>query len=225
MFNVLKKNPYFRYIYGGKLLLENYDDVSDIIEILITANKLGLQELTSHLQSFLIKNKSSWLEGNFNYLVYKTCFKNNPFFELQNFCTKLMFKKPEEEIIERSLTLLIQNNHQMKDIQVWEYVLKWSIAQNPNLPSDPSSYSKDDFNALKNMLQQFIPFIKFYNLTSKEFFDKVLPYKKVLPKELYKDLLKHFFDHNYKPFFDHNYKPEPNDEWKCYMFLEDIFKV
>jgi hypothetical protein len=90
------------------------------------------------------------------------------------------------------------------------------------LPSDPASFSKDNFNALKNTL---LPFIKFYNLTSKEFFDKVLPYKKVLPKELYKDLLKHFFDHNYKPFFDHNYKPEPNDEWKCYMFLEDIFKV
>src|SRR5215204_1512234 len=47
-------------------------------------------------------------------------------------------------------------------------------------------------NILKNTLQQCIPFIKFYNLTSKEFLDKVLPYEEILPKELYKDLLKTF---------------------------------
>src|SRR5581483_10472666 len=35
--------------------------------------------------------------------------------------------------------------------------------------------------------------IKFHNLTSKEFIDKVLPYKKILPKELYKGLLNTFF--------------------------------
>ncbi|RGB40395.1 hypothetical protein C1646_811390 [Rhizophagus diaphanus] len=36
----------------------------------------------------------------------------------------------------------------------------------------------------------------FYNLTSKEFYDKVLPYKKILPKELYKDLLATFLNLN-----------------------------
>jgi hypothetical protein len=71
-------------------------------------------------------------------------------------------------------------------------VLKWGHAQNPELPSDPTSFSKEDFNTLKNSLQQCIPFIKFYNLTSREFTEKVLPYKKIFPKELYKDLLKSF---------------------------------
>jgi len=45
-----------------------------------------------------------------------------------------------------------------------------------------------DFN------KECIPFIRFHDLNSKEFFDKVLPYKKALPKELYKDLIKHFLD-------------------------------
>ena len=81
-------------------------------------------------------------------------------------------------------------------------MLKWGIAQNLGLPSDPTSYSKDDFNALKNTLQQCIPFIKFYDLTSKEFLDNVFPYEKILPKELYKDLFKTFLsllDLNCKP--------------------------
>ncbi|EXX60692.1 hypothetical protein RirG_177610 [Rhizophagus irregularis DAOM 197198w] len=78
----------------------------------------------------------------------------------------------------------------MSEIQVWEHVLKWGLAQNPELPSDITNYSKDDFNALKSTLQQFIPFIKFYNLTSKEFLDEVFPYREILPEELFINLLK-----------------------------------
>ncbi|PKY27767.1 hypothetical protein RhiirB3_443614, partial [Rhizophagus irregularis] len=49
-----------------------------------------------------------------------------------------------------------------------------------------------DFNTLKNTLQQCIPFINFYNLTSKEFVDKVFPYREILPEKLCTDLLKAF---------------------------------
>src|SRR5207244_7671982 len=103
-------------------------------------------------------------------------------------------------IPEKSLVSLIQNNKlQMREVQVWEHVLKWGLAQNPDLSLDPSNYSKEDFNALKNTLQQCIPFIRFYNLTSKEFLDKVYPYKKVLPKELRDDLFKCFLNSDFKP--------------------------
>ena len=97
----------------------------------------------------------------------------------------------------------------MNEIQVWEHVLKWGLAQNPELPTNPTDFSKDDFKILKNTLQQCVPFVKFRNLTSKEFTDGVLPYKKILPKELYNNLLKSFLnllDPNSKP----NDKPEPH---------------
>ncbi|GBB97437.1 hypothetical protein RclHR1_29960002, partial [Rhizophagus clarus] len=41
-----------RYIYGGRLSLEEYD-TSDIIRILVASNELSLQELITHLQLFL----------------------------------------------------------------------------------------------------------------------------------------------------------------------------
>jgi hypothetical protein len=66
------------------------------------------------------------------------------------------------------------------------------LAQNSEFPSDPASFSKEDFSVLKKTLEQCIPFIRFYNLTSNEFKEKVLPYKKIIPKELYKDLLNTF---------------------------------
>ncbi len=45
---------HFRYIYGRKISLEEYDN-SDIIKILVAASELNLQELIIYLQSFLIE--------------------------------------------------------------------------------------------------------------------------------------------------------------------------
>src|SRR5205814_1584911 len=98
-------------------------------------------------------------------------------------------------IPEKSLVSLIQNdNLQMGDAQIWEQVLKWGLAKNPELSSDPDNLSKEDFNVLNKTLENCIPLIRFYNFTSKEFIDNVLPYKKILPKELYKELFKAFLN-------------------------------
>ncbi|EXX61290.1 uncharacterized protein OCT59_027143 [Rhizophagus irregularis] len=192
-----------RYIYSGRISLEEYD-TSDIIKILIAGSELGLQELITYIQSFLIKTKANWMEQNFN-LIYQTCFENDSFLELQNFCTNLTSEEPDKIfkslnfalIPEKLLITIIQSdNFQMEEIQIWKHVLKWGLAQNPELSSDPANFSKEDFNTLKNSLHKCIPFIRFYNLTSDEFSKEILPYKKVLPKELYKDLLKYFLDSN-----------------------------
>ncbi|GES76308.1 carbohydrate-binding module family 13 protein [Rhizophagus clarus] len=199
-------NVILRYIYGGKLSLEEYD-VLDIIKILVAANELNLQELFPYLETFLIENKTSWMEQNFD-LVYRTSFENNSFLQLQKYCTDLIIKEPIKifnssnfsSISEKLFTSLIQNKGvQISEVQVWEHMIKWGIAQNPELPSKIESYSKNDFKTLKNTLQQCIPLIRFHDLTSKEFSEKVLPYKKVFPKELYKSLLKDFLNNDRKP--------------------------
>ncbi|EXX66731.1 hypothetical protein RirG_120930 [Rhizophagus irregularis DAOM 197198w] len=150
------------------------------------------------------------MEQNFN-LIYQTSFENNSFSELQKYCTDLMAKEPVKifnllnfsSIPEKLLITIIQNdNLQMSEIQIWKYVLKWGLAQHPELPSNVTNYSKDDFNTLKSTLQQFIPFINFDNLTSKEFLDEVFPYREILPEELHVNLLKTFIslsDPNIKP--------------------------
>ncbi|GBC27030.2 BTB/POZ protein [Rhizophagus irregularis DAOM 181602=DAOM 197198] len=195
-----------RYIYGGIISLKEYD-ASDIVKILVAANELNLEELIPNTQLFLIMHEMNWIEKNFN-LIYRTSFENDSFSELQNFCTELMSKQPEKifnssdftSISEKALISIIQNeNLQMSDVQVWQHVLKWGIAQNSELPSDLTTYSNDDYSILKDTLIHCIPFIKFYNLTSREFLDNILPYQKLFPEELYMDLLKIFLDHDYRP--------------------------
>uniref|UniRef100_U9UUL9 BTB domain-containing protein n=1 Tax=Rhizophagus irregularis (strain DAOM 181602 / DAOM 197198 / MUCL 43194) TaxID=747089 RepID=U9UUL9_RHIID len=165
-----------RYIYGGKLTLKNYDNLY-IIKLLIAANELSIKELT--------------------------IFESYSFLELQNYCNNLMSKNPNKifesldfpSIPEKIFISIIQNdNLQMDVVQIWKNVLKWGLAQNPELSSEPLSYSKDDFNNLRNTLEQCIPFIKFYDLTSKEFSDNILPYRKIIPEELYLDLLQSFLN-------------------------------
>ncbi|CAB4427810.1 unnamed protein product [Rhizophagus irregularis] len=147
------------------------------------------------------------MEQNFD-LIYRTSFENNYFLQLQKYCNDLISEEPSKifnspifsSIPEKLLVSLIQNeNVQLNEVQIWEYVIKWGLAQNPELSTDTESYSKDDFNILKNTLQQCIPLIRFHNLTSKEFSDKVMPYKKILPKDLYKELLKDFLNNNSSP--------------------------
>ncbi|EXX62927.1 hypothetical protein RirG_157170 [Rhizophagus irregularis DAOM 197198w] len=198
-----------RYIYGGKLSLEEYDTL-DIIKILVSSNELNLQELTTYLQFYLIENKTDWMEENFS-LIYQTSFENDSFLELRKYCIDLISKEPNKifnsinfsSISENLLFTIIQSdNLQMSEIQIWENVLRWGIAQNLDLPSDFTDYSQNDFNNLKNTLQRFIPFIKFYNLTSKEFLEKVFPYEKIFPEDLYRDLLRVYLslsDPNSKP--------------------------
>ncbi|RIA83384.1 hypothetical protein C1645_880533 [Glomus cerebriforme] len=103
--------------------------------------------------------------------------------------------------LEKFLITLIQNaNLRMSGIQVWEHIIRWGIAQNPDLTLDPSIYSNDDFNALKNTLKQIIPFIKFTDFTAKEFLEKIYhPYKKILPEELQENLIECFLNNDYKP--------------------------
>ena len=106
-----------RYIYGGKLSLEEYD-TSDIIKILVAGSELGLQELSSYLQSFLIENKTNWMEQNFD-LIYQTSFENDSFSELQKYCTDLITKGPDKifkspnfsSIPEKLLVSIIQNDN------------------------------------------------------------------------------------------------------------------
>jgi hypothetical protein len=179
-------------------------DTLNIFKLLVAANELNLQELVTYIQSFLIENKANWLKENFD-LIYQTSFENDSFLDLQEYCNDLISNEPDKifesskftSIPEKLLISVIQDdNLQVDEIQVWEHVLKWGIAQNSaKLPSDDlKDYSKKDFKTLKSILKNCIPFIRFYNFNSKEFIYKIHPYKKVLPKELYENLLLSLMD-------------------------------
>src|SRR5436190_10119210 len=65
--------------------------------------------------------------------------------------------------------------------------------------SDPHSWSDEDFKAMENTLQHCLPLIRFFSLSSKEFLQKIHPYKKLLNRQLYEDLLNSHLDPDSEP--------------------------
>ncbi|GBB88599.1 hypothetical protein RclHR1_15150004 [Rhizophagus clarus] len=194
------------YIYGGILSL-NGQETSDFLKVLAAADELLLQELVDYLQKYLIENKSEWMKENFEF-TQQISLRSNNLVELQQFCADFIAKSPEKifktlcftSISEKFLVSLIKRDDlQMKEIEVWEHVLKWGLAQNSTFNPDPDTWSDDDFETMKNTLQHCLPLVRFFSLSSKEFSHKVRPYKKLLDKQLYEVLLNSYLDSDREP--------------------------
>jgi hypothetical protein len=79
----------------------------------------------------------------------------------------------------------------MDEVKIWDYVLKWGLAWNSTINLEPSNWSADDLNAT---LQNCLPYVRFFGLSSKDFLRQVRPYRKLLKDNLYEDLLEYHLD-------------------------------
>ncbi|RHZ89522.1 hypothetical protein Glove_13g172 [Diversispora epigaea] len=188
----------FRYIYGGIANLENVE-TRFIFDLMLAANEFELKELTNKLEIYLINTKASWLKTYFS-LIYRTIFNENNFKNLQNYCNDIIVKHPNiifdspdfTSLPESALvSLLKRDDLQMEEIKIWNYVIKWGIAQNSTLPTDLEEWSKENIIALKTTLQQCLPLIRYFHISNIEVIDKIRPYKKLLNKQLWKDITHH----------------------------------
>uniref|UniRef100_U9UES3 BTB domain-containing protein n=1 Tax=Rhizophagus irregularis (strain DAOM 181602 / DAOM 197198 / MUCL 43194) TaxID=747089 RepID=U9UES3_RHIID len=75
----------------------------------------------------------------------------------------------------------------------------WSLAQNQNLVPKPDTWTDDDFRMIENTLQNCLPLIRFYSLSSKEFLHKVRSYRKLFKQQLYEKLLNSYMDPDIEP--------------------------
>jgi hypothetical protein len=83
--------------------------------------------------------------------------------------------------------LLERDDLQTKEIDTWNCLIRWGIEQTPSLNSDRSQWNNEDYEALNNALNQFIPLIRFVEISANDFFDKVQPYKTIIPNNIYEE--------------------------------------
>ncbi|KAF0476383.1 serine-enriched protein [Gigaspora margarita] len=194
VFNILIK-----YIYDGTISLEKVE-TSVIFDLLITSNEFGFKELVKHIQILFIENNTSWLHHNFS-RVYQSSFKDNSFKDLQQFCANIISKHPNiifdsEEFLTLPENILIfilkLNNLQIDEGKIWDYVIKWGIAQNPSLSSNPDQWSDLNFLSLKKTLQNCLPLIRYFQISGEDVFEKVRPYQKILEPTLWTDIMLKF---------------------------------
>ena len=67
------------------------------------------------------------------------------------------------------------------------------------LNKDISNWNKNDFIRLKNILDDIIPLIRFNQISSDDFFEKIKPYKKVFNEMVYEEVLERYIYSKWKP--------------------------
>ena len=90
----------------------------------------------------------------------------------------------------------------MDEDELWDHIICWGRAQNSELPEEINNWSPNDFNILKKTLDDFIPYIRFYDISSEDFCLKITPYNVILSNDLYQDLLKYYLIPNWQPSFN-----------------------
>ena len=160
-----------------------------MFKLLIAVDELGVQPLISYVQEYLIDNESEFLEQELLEIVYQ----HEKFTDLWNFCLDKLCEEPKKLItsdkfisLKAPLLKLLLNRDDffMDEIDIWNSLIKWGLAQNPTIPEDVKRWNKEQMMTMERTLHEFIPLIRFHHIPPDAFFYKVLPYKKLLPKQL-----------------------------------------
>ncbi|CAI2162335.1 14202_t:CDS:2 [Funneliformis geosporum] len=197
----------FEVILNATIAYEKYD-VMHLLDVLVAADELLLSEMAESIQEYLLNHKAEWLQKNFTKLWRKSrefdwCGK------VQECCQAIvcnephcLFESSEFLTLEENLVIafLKLDNLIMKEIEIWNYLLKWGKAQippkedgSPAIDDDESKWTKDDINVLGKALKGCIPHIRWFHIEASELFNKIWPLKDIFPPELLEEIFRHHF--------------------------------
>src|ERR1051325_4123512 len=130
-----------RFIYCGNIDLTKLHG-PEVLNILIAVDELDIQPLVSCIQEYLTGNRTDFLYQD-PIGILEIVYQHETFTDLRNFCLDKICDEPEELINsdkfiglkEPILELLLENDYFAPDeIIIWEGLIKWGLAQNPNIP-------------------------------------------------------------------------------------------
>src|SRR6266511_4300712 len=187
----------------------NIDDLDsiEIFKLLEACDELDFNELINDLQKHLIKTKEEWIHHNLFY-VYEISLRHQSFSLLQDYCDEAIHENPEIflksddiKLIEKSIFMSILERDELglKEIDVWDLVIRWGIVQNEELNKHISDWNNDDFIKLKNILYDIIPLIRFNQISSSDFYEKVKPYKEAFNEKIYEEILECYLYDKWQP--------------------------
>ncbi|RIA84524.1 AIG1 family-domain-containing protein, partial [Glomus cerebriforme] len=205
-------NPKFfdqilRYFYGGNLKYKS----NEIFEFLLISKEFNISELLDFLQSQLLQFPNQ-IYQNFG-ITLQISSSHELFQRLYEFCLKtinehpeIIFKSQDFHLLNENtlLDLLQKKELNLKEIEKWKSIIKWGIhhtfpdtlstniyAEYVNEIPDVSLWTRDKFRDLANTLKQFIPLINFHKITPEDFYEKVKPFKRIMNKQFYDEILKY----------------------------------
>ncbi|KAG9288845.1 hypothetical protein G9A89_003961, partial [Geosiphon pyriformis] len=174
-----------RYIYNGEISLDKHG-VSTILELLATADELILENLIDLLEDYLIQHHAKELEKNF-ITLQNISFMHDSFKKLQEFCTEIAANNPAIVFNSQDFTslsenvlssILTRNDLNIDESEIWEKIVEWGVTKlDNNIQMKNVLYWTDEnFNAFKESIERLLPLIRFFNISSVDFYHKVKPF-------------------------------------------------
>src|SRR5205814_3355521 len=135
---------------------------------MIASDELDLKKLTKLSEDFIIENHHKFLKndpvGTLRMVYY--C---KPLDNLQEFCLEKICSEPESLFSSDKFTqlsaplleiILKQDDLRLDEIEIWDNLIKWGLAQEQALNQDVSKWTQDDIDIFKRILYKFIPLIR-----------------------------------------------------------------
>ncbi|GBB98696.1 hypothetical protein RclHR1_00330026 [Rhizophagus clarus] len=177
------------YIHTCEVDLSNQSG-NDILGVLFASDELLIEKLFIYVQDHLIEKQSVWVKENYVPVLH-TIAKFPSCKKLYDHCVKSICADPQSFITSKNFSsldkdilysLLERDDLNIEEIDAWDCLIKWGIEQTFSLESnnnDRTKWNDNNFEALKKTLNQFIPLIRFVEISSSDFFNKVRPYRAI----------------------------------------------
>ncbi|EXX51710.1 hypothetical protein GLOIN_2v1534689 [Rhizophagus irregularis DAOM 181602=DAOM 197198] len=216
-----------KYLYTGIADLSQHSKEM-ILQCLFASDELGLDKLIDQIQDDLINNEESTYKDPVSTL--KVIYQHEPFERLKDYCLEIISEEPmilfssknfsslEKEII---IMVLQRDDLNMEEIDIWDSIIRWLFVHNLKFDDDNFKLSSEDIANFKNTTKEFIPLIRFYDISREDFYLKVYPYKDLLPKDLIHDVLRYHMVPDSTPML--NFKPSRGRKHKSILIDNNVF--
>ncbi|CAB4444562.1 unnamed protein product [Rhizophagus irregularis] len=191
-----------RYLYCGKVDLSVGNNGLDVLKLLISTDEFGLHTLNEHLQEFIVNNQKKLLQND-PVGILEIIFQHESLTTLHNYCIEAICQKPNilfgtDKILKlpaELLELLLKRDDlALKEIEIWNNLIKWIHSKNPTIDTDTSKWNREDSTLMEETISRFIPLIRFQDITSEEFSHNILPYEDLLPRKLKHEILNSYLN-------------------------------
>ncbi|KAG9286911.1 hypothetical protein G9A89_000040 [Geosiphon pyriformis] len=182
------------YIYKGEISLDEHG-VPIILELLVAADEFILENLIDPLEDYLIEHHSKELEENF-VTLQTTSFMHDSFKKIAGNNPAIVFNSQDFTSLSENApsSILTRDDLNIEEFKIWEKIVEWGVAKlDKNIQmKEVFTWTDENFNALKEYIEGLLPLIRFFNISSVDFYNKVKPFARILPGTLYEDLLHHY---------------------------------
>ncbi|CAG8585826.1 12647_t:CDS:2 [Acaulospora morrowiae] len=177
------------YLYGG-IIVPAEHEVPVILELLRATDELSIDDLSEFIQDYLSSNP--WILMPFFAIVHRFASKESKYSKIRKCVLELLKENPatifdsidytslDQEAL---LVLFKSHNFLLKPVVLWKNLIEWGIAKIHRASDDLSVWKLEDFHSLGIVLNPFIPFIKFMDMSLEDFSKEVTPWRQSLEYE------------------------------------------